>query len=83
MLIDYIKGIPMTGSTKTVAQTGGTKKGDSSVLPSSSSPSDHTNPTKTSSDAPSLADTNVDPLKKGSASANRTTSDSKSSSSFK
>ncbi|UJR09761.1 hypothetical protein I4U23_013988 [Adineta vaga] len=53
-------GAPMSGSTKTVSQTGGTQKGDSSVLPKSSTGSDHTNPTKTSSDAPPLDHENID-----------------------
>jgi len=47
------EGVPMSGSTKTVSQTGGTKKGDSSELPSSDTSKDHTNPMKTSSDTAS------------------------------
>ncbi len=66
----------MSGSTKTVSQTGGTKEGDSSVLPSSATSSDSTNPTKTSSDGSALGHEDVD-LKKKSTSS----SSSKSSSS--
>jgi hypothetical protein len=54
------KGAPTSSSTKTVSQTGGTKKGDSSVLPSSATSKDSTNPIKTSSDAPPLDHENVD-----------------------
>lgn len=66
----------MSGSTKTVEQTGGTKSGDSSVLPKSTTKFDHTNPTKTSSDAPSLDHEHVDIENK-----KRPTSSSSSSSS--
>jgi len=66
----------MSGSTKTVSQTGGTKEGDSSVLPPSATSSDSTNPTKTSSDASPLGHEDVD-LKNKSTSS----SSSKSSSS--
>ncbi|CAF3732897.1 unnamed protein product [Rotaria sordida] len=68
------QGIPMSGSTKTVSQTGGTKKGDSSVLPPSGTASDHTNPTKTSSDAPPLDHAHVDEADKSSDKQRRNTS---------
>jgi hypothetical protein len=68
----------MSGSTKTVSQTGGTKKGDSSVLPSSTTSTDHTNPTKTSSDAPPLSHETVDLKNKKS---DTKTTDTKTSSS--
>jgi len=72
----------MSGSTKTVAQTGGTKEGDSSVLPPSSTSSDHTNPMKTSSDAPPLDHEHVDSDdKKNTDKQRRTTSSSSSKSS--
>jgi cobalamin biosynthesis Mg chelatase CobN len=69
----------MSGSTKTVSQTGGTKQGDSSVLPKSSTSSDHTNPTKTSSDAPPLDHDTVDIKNKNTDKQQRTTSSSSSS----
>ncbi|CAF2715808.1 unnamed protein product [Rotaria sp. Silwood2] len=68
------QGVPMSGSTKTISQTGETKKGDSSVLPSSATKSDHTNPTKTSSDAPSLGRAYIDSTNKTSDKQRRDTS---------
>jgi hypothetical protein len=76
-----LKGAPISGSTKTVSQTGGTKKGDSSVLPPSSTASDHANPIKTSSDAPPLDHENVDAPAKNTDKQRRTTSTSSSKSS--
>ncbi|CAF1562325.1 unnamed protein product [Rotaria sp. Silwood1] len=70
------QGVPISGSTKTVSQTGGTKKGDSSVLPSSATASDKTNPTKTSSDAPPLDHEHIDPVDKPSDKQRRDTSTS-------
>jgi hypothetical protein len=74
----------MSGSTKTVSQTGGTKKGDSSVLPPSSTSSDKTNPTKTSSDAAPLNHDNSSGAKQKTDKQrpDSSTSDSKSSPSF-
>jgi hypothetical protein len=69
----------MSGSTKTVSQTGGTKKGDSSVLPSSTTSSDGTNPIKTSSDAPPLDHENVDLKNQATDKKQQTTSSSGSS----
>jgi hypothetical protein len=68
----------MSGSTKTVSQSGGTKKGDSSVLPKST-----TNPTKTSSDGEALGhdDTGSSNKKTEKTSRAASTSTSKSSSS--
>jgi hypothetical protein len=71
----------MSGSTKTVSQTGGTKKGDSSILPSSATASDDTNPTKTSSNAPPLGHENVDLKDKKTDQSRRDTSASSSKSS--
>ena len=68
----------MSGSTKTVSQVGGTKKGDSSVLPESTTATDHTNPIKTSSDAAPLSHDTVDLKNKKS---DTKTSGSKTSSS--
>ncbi|CAF0930862.1 unnamed protein product [Adineta ricciae] len=86
MISCFPLGVPLSGSTtKTVSQTGGTKKGDSSVLPKSSTSSDHTNPTKTSSDAPSLDHNSVDlknkePAKSTSSSSSKPPKTSSSSS---
>ncbi len=73
----------MSGSTKTVSQSGGTKKGDSSVLPKSTTSSDQTNPTKTSSDGEALGhdDTGSSNKKTEKTSRAASTSTSKSSSS--
>ncbi len=65
---------------KSASKSGSTKSSDSSVLPKSTTSSDHTNPTKTSSDAPPLDHENVDLKNKSTDKQSRTSSSSSSSS---
>jgi hypothetical protein len=65
---------------KGASKSGSTKSSDSSVLPKSGTSSDHTNPMKTSSDAPALDHENVDVKNKSTDKQSRTSSSSSSSS---